>query len=264
MLNVISAAHIQTAKQNQVDPGFLTSNWETLAVPLTVSCVALLLYRYLFDEDQPSSSSSSSSSLPKRKKSSTSSKKKRKRKPPSNDNTAPLQSKDENENSERIAIRQIAEDLLSSRHESLHRPLIRDADDDDEDSSEEAESGTKLKMEETGNLIQSSLNDLVQTETVEPQEEEEEELFDFDQEVESKNETPKSLLDVHDLSSRFDNSDQCSRCKVVFSMFNRRHHCRKCFKSVCHACSGHTALLPEIAGDEEQRICDDCFVIVRK
>ncbi|EGD81362.1 hypothetical protein PTSG_11835 [Salpingoeca rosetta] len=30
---------------------------------------------------------------------------------------------------------------------------------------------------------------------------------------------------------------QCAKCGFIFSLFSRRHHCRRCIEAVCHACS---------------------------
>ncbi|XP_036363256.1 zinc finger FYVE domain-containing protein 26-like [Octopus sinensis] len=48
----------------------------------------------------------------------------------------------------------------------------------------------------------------------------------------------------------------CMVCRVErFSMFNRRHHCRRCGRLVCRGCSGRTTLIFGMIA----RTCDDCF-----
>ncbi|KAF7655467.1 hypothetical protein LDENG_00055630, partial [Lucifuga dentata] len=47
---------------------------------------------------------------------------------------------------------------------------------------------------------------------------------------------------------------QCER----FTMFNRRHHCRRCGRLVCHTCSERKMLVEGCPGDEV-RVCDQCF-----
>ncbi|EGB06276.1 hypothetical protein AURANDRAFT_29489, partial [Aureococcus anophagefferens] len=39
--------------------------------------------------------------------------------------------------------------------------------------------------------------------------------------------------------------DDCSLCGKLFTLFDRKHHCRKCGRLVCHACSGEKLLLPD-------------------
>lgn len=51
----------------------------------------------------------------------------------------------------------------------------------------------------------------------------------------------------------------CMCChQVVFSMFNRRHHCRRCGRVVCYNCSKNRMLVPTY-GDILVRVCLDCF-----
>ncbi|KAJ8925266.1 hypothetical protein NQ315_009094 [Exocentrus adspersus] len=51
----------------------------------------------------------------------------------------------------------------------------------------------------------------------------------------------------------------CMCCrKIVFSMFNRRHHCRRCGRVVCYNCSTHRMLIPTYA-DILVRVCEDCY-----
>lgn len=57
----------------------------------------------------------------------------------------------------------------------------------------------------------------------------------------------------------------CQVCAVSFSMFNRRHHCRSCYRLVCNACSTHVFPFRDAsaAGDAataaDGRCCDGCF-----
>lgn len=47
-------------------------------------------------------------------------------------------------------------------------------------------------------------------------------------------------------------------CQSAFSMFNRRHHCRRCGRLVCHSCS-QKRMLVDSYGSILVRVCDDCF-----
>ncbi|XP_053476228.1 zinc finger FYVE domain-containing protein 26 isoform X4 [Ictalurus furcatus] len=50
----------------------------------------------------------------------------------------------------------------------------------------------------------------------------------------------------------------CMVCqRERFTMFNRRHHCRRCGRLVCHACSSRKMV---VEGSEEPvRVCDQCY-----
>uniref|UniRef100_T1KEX8 FYVE-type domain-containing protein n=1 Tax=Tetranychus urticae TaxID=32264 RepID=T1KEX8_TETUR len=51
----------------------------------------------------------------------------------------------------------------------------------------------------------------------------------------------------------------CMLCKLEkFSMFNRKHHCRRCGRVVCGTCSQKFLLIPEISVRQAVRVCDDC------
>lgn len=52
---------------------------------------------------------------------------------------------------------------------------------------------------------------------------------------------------------------ECMCCSnVLFSMFNRRHHCRRCGRVVCSACSKKRMIVHNY-GDILVRVCLDCF-----
>ncbi|TEB26315.1 hypothetical protein FA13DRAFT_1692380 [Coprinellus micaceus] len=87
---------------------------------------------------------------------------------------------------------------------------------------------------------------------------------------------PRHLWKPDSVSSACDNV----YCRVPFSLFERRHHCRKCGGCFCHACTARstplldTSNLPfvypprshriaDYAGPDspvlDARVCDDCF-----
>uniref|UniRef100_A0A182MSL9 FYVE-type domain-containing protein n=1 Tax=Anopheles culicifacies TaxID=139723 RepID=A0A182MSL9_9DIPT len=52
---------------------------------------------------------------------------------------------------------------------------------------------------------------------------------------------------------------QCMCCRRTFSMLNRRHHCRRCGRVVCHSCSKKKLRLQSFYEDVAVRVCDDCW-----
>jgi hypothetical protein len=57
-------------------------------------------------------------------------------------------------------------------------------------------------------------------------------------------------------------------CKVDFTFWNRKHHCRRCGAVVCFACSGsrtkfiYKEITPEKVAPEEMRVCDSCIQVI--
>jgi len=49
----------------------------------------------------------------------------------------------------------------------------------------------------------------------------------------------------------------CTNCNSKFTLTKRRHHCRRCGKVVCKACSSNKYQLVE--GGAEVRVCVLCF-----
>lgn len=45
---------------------------------------------------------------------------------------------------------------------------------------------------------------------------------------------------------------------MIFSMFNRRHHCRRCGRVVCAICSQHRMQVASYPASVSVRVCDDC------
>ncbi|KAJ1528811.1 hypothetical protein ONE63_007188 [Megalurothrips usitatus] len=56
----------------------------------------------------------------------------------------------------------------------------------------------------------------------------------------------------------------CMSCQVsTFTMFNRRHHCRRCGRVVCAQCSPHKALVFGY-GTLKVRVCSSCYLKIRE
>jgi len=56
----------------------------------------------------------------------------------------------------------------------------------------------------------------------------------------------------------------CMLCKLEkFSMFNRKHHCRRCGRVVCRTCSQKFLIIPEVSNYRSVRVCDDCHEQMR-
>ncbi|XP_031436154.1 zinc finger FYVE domain-containing protein 26 isoform X2 [Clupea harengus] len=52
----------------------------------------------------------------------------------------------------------------------------------------------------------------------------------------------------------------CMVCqRERFTMFNRRHHCRRCGRLVCQACSSHRMAVEGCEEEEEVRVCNQCY-----
>ncbi|XP_067639566.1 zinc finger FYVE domain-containing protein 26 homolog isoform X2 [Eurosta solidaginis] len=57
-----------------------------------------------------------------------------------------------------------------------------------------------------------------------------------------------------------DDATHCMCChRAAFTMLIRRHHCRRCGRVVCFACSLHRMRIPDLYADVEVRVCNDCY-----
>lgn len=71
-------------------------------------------------------------------------------------------------------------------------------------------------------------------------------------------------LFVSDVAPEWAEGDVCHRCRVAFSLVQRKHHCRNCGQVFCGQCSGKTSTLPKFGIEKEVRVCDGCFDQLQK
>jgi hypothetical protein len=58
-----------------------------------------------------------------------------------------------------------------------------------------------------------------------------------------------------------EDAPNCFVCNAEFSMFLRRHHCRRCGNVVCYEHSEHQVVIPRLDPTALQRVCDKCYAL---
>lgn len=71
-------------------------------------------------------------------------------------------------------------------------------------------------------------------------------------------------LFVSDVAPEWAEGDVCHRCRVAFSLVQRKHHCRNCGQVFCGQCSSKSSTLPRFGIEKEVRVCDGCFDQLQK
>ncbi|XP_071445048.1 hepatocyte growth factor-regulated tyrosine kinase substrate [Hetaerina americana] len=67
-----------------------------------------------------------------------------------------------------------------------------------------------------------------------------------------------------DTAPEWENGVCCHRCRVPFSVMQRKHHCRACGQVFCNQCSSKTSTLPKFGIEKEVRVCEACYEKVNK
>ena len=52
--------------------------------------------------------------------------------------------------------------------------------------------------------------------------------------------------------------ESCVDCKVKFTIYERKHHCRNCGKVFCSSCSQYQAEIPRLKILQPVRVCKSC------
>ncbi|CAL1536875.1 unnamed protein product [Lymnaea stagnalis] len=58
--------------------------------------------------------------------------------------------------------------------------------------------------------------------------------------------------------------ETCTRCRVQFTMLQRKHHCRNCGEVFCGKCSSKNSIIPKLGLEREVRVCDSCYEKINK
>lgn len=67
-----------------------------------------------------------------------------------------------------------------------------------------------------------------------------------------------------DTAPAWADGEVCHRCRVAFSMVQRKHHCRACGQVFCSQCSSKLSTLPKFGIEKEVRVCEACYEKVNK
>ncbi|KAL1130762.1 hypothetical protein AAG570_012003 [Ranatra chinensis] len=67
-----------------------------------------------------------------------------------------------------------------------------------------------------------------------------------------------------DTAPEWADGECCHRCRVLFGMVQRKHHCRACGQVFCGQCSSKSCTLPKFGIEREVRVCEACYEKVNK
>ncbi|XP_076312183.1 hepatocyte growth factor-regulated tyrosine kinase substrate-like isoform X2 [Tachypleus tridentatus] len=62
-----------------------------------------------------------------------------------------------------------------------------------------------------------------------------------------------------DTAPDWTDGDCCNRCRVQFTVVQRKHHCRNCGQIFCGKCSSKTSSIPRFGIEKEVRVCETCW-----
>ncbi|KAK9704184.1 VHS domain [Popillia japonica] len=64
---------------------------------------------------------------------------------------------------------------------------------------------------------------------------------------------------IADSAPKWADGEVCHRCRVQFTVVQRKHHCRACGQVFCGQCSQKNTTLPKFGIEKEVRVCDSCY-----
>lgn len=62
-----------------------------------------------------------------------------------------------------------------------------------------------------------------------------------------------------DTAPEWADGTMCHRCRVPFTLVQRKHHCRACGQVFCQQCSSKNSTLPKFGFEKEVRVCESCY-----
>jgi len=60
-----------------------------------------------------------------------------------------------------------------------------------------------------------------------------------------------------------DTTESCTKCRVRFSLTERRHHCRNCGHVFCSRCSRYESEIMQLRIRRPVRVCQDCYASLK-
>ncbi|XP_013792297.2 hepatocyte growth factor-regulated tyrosine kinase substrate-like [Limulus polyphemus] len=67
-----------------------------------------------------------------------------------------------------------------------------------------------------------------------------------------------------DTAPEWADGDCCHRCRVQFTVVQRKHHCRNCGQIFCGKCSSRNSAIPRFGIEKEVRVCEACWEKLNK
>ncbi|EFX68296.1 hypothetical protein DAPPUDRAFT_63233, partial [Daphnia pulex] len=62
---------------------------------------------------------------------------------------------------------------------------------------------------------------------------------------------------------RDDTVEMCTKCRVKFSLTERRHHCRNCGHVFCSRCSRYESEIMQLRIRRPVRVCQECYASLK-
>jgi growth factor-regulated tyrosine kinase substrate len=74
----------------------------------------------------------------------------------------------------------------------------------------------------------------------------------------NSSEVSGALIDT-ETAPEWSDSSVCMRCRISFTTFNRKHHCRNCGDTFCNDCCNKRIPLPKLGITDSVRVCESCY-----